>query len=59
MQFAGTWMELEILILSQSEREKQMLYDITYMWTLEYGTNVPSHKTETLESSRPGSAETI
>ena len=33
MPFAATWMELEILILSEvkSERERQIPYDITYM----------------------------
>ena len=36
MSFAATWMDLEIIILSEvkSHREKQMLYDITYMWIL-------------------------
>ena len=32
---------------SKSEREKQILYDITYMWNLKYGTNEPIYKTET------------
>ena len=33
MLFAATWMQLEILILSEvSQKEKQTLYDITYMW---------------------------
>ena len=31
MPFAATWMQLEINILSQSERERQIPYDITYM----------------------------
>ena len=40
MPFAATWMELEILILSdvKSERERQIPYDITYMWNLKYAT---------------------
>ena len=29
--FAATWMQLEILILRKSERERQIPYDITYM----------------------------
>ena len=29
MPFAATWMELETLILSKSERERQIPYDIT------------------------------
>ena len=26
---------------SKSERERQILYDITYMWILKYNTGVP------------------
>ena len=45
--FAATWMQLEILILSEvSQEEKDILYDITYMWNLKYGTNEPIRKTE-------------
>ena len=40
-------MKLEILILSKSERERQIPDDITYMWNLNYGTNEPIYKTET------------
>ena len=42
-------MELEILILSEvkSERERQIPYDITYIWNLIYGTNEPFHRKET------------
>ena len=29
-----TWMDLEIIILSKSDRERQISYDITYMWNL-------------------------
>jgi len=47
MPFAAIWMELEILILSKSERETQTPCDITYIWNLIYGTNEPFHKTET------------
>ena len=47
MSFAATWMELEIIILSKSERERQILYDITYMWNLKYDTDELVHKTET------------
>ena len=38
MSFAATWMQLEIIILSKSERERQIPY-ITYMWNLKYNTN--------------------
>ena len=31
MPCAATWMELESLILSESERERQIPYDITYV----------------------------
>ena len=49
MPFAPTWMEPEILILSEvkSKRERQISYDITYVWNLKYGTNEPVCKTET------------
>ena len=37
MPFAATWMDLEIIILSEvkSDRERQVSYNITYMWNLE------------------------
>ena len=31
----------------KSDREKQLLYDITYMWYLKNGTNKLIYKTET------------
>ena len=31
MSFAATWMDLEIIILSEVSR-RQILYDITHMW---------------------------
>ena len=36
MPFAATWMELEAFVLSEgkSERERQIPYDITYIWNL-------------------------
>ena len=37
MTFVALWIDLEILILSE-ERERQILYDNTYMWNLNYGT---------------------
>ena len=48
MPFAATWMELETLILSEvkSERERQIPYDITYIWNLIYGTNKLFHRKE-------------
>ena len=48
MTFAVTWMDLEIIILSKvSLTERQIQYDITYMWNLKYGTNEPIYETET------------
>ena len=32
---------------SKSEREKQVPYDITYMWNLKYNTNELIYETET------------
>ena len=34
MPFAATWMEPDTLLLSKSERERQIPYDITYIWSL-------------------------
>ena len=33
MPFAPTWLDLEIIILSEVS-QRQMSYDITYMWSL-------------------------
>ena len=36
LPFATTWMDVEGIMLSEvkSDRERQILYDITYMWNL-------------------------
>ena len=52
MSFAATWMDLEIIILSEvGQRERQILYDITYMWTLKkktiYKIETDSHRKQT------------
>ena len=48
MPFAATWMDLEIIMLSEvSQTERQVSYDITYMWNLKYDTNEVIYKTET------------
>ena len=39
--FAEMWMDLETVIHSKSEREKQILYINAYMWNLEDGTDKP------------------
>ena len=46
MPFAATWMDLEIIILSKSDRERQMSFDITYIWNLKNDTNELIYKTE-------------
>ena len=45
MPFAATWMGLEIGILSEI-RQRQILYDITYMWNLKNSTNELIYKIE-------------
>ena len=42
-------MDLEIIILSEVklDRERQISYDITYMWNVKYDTNELIYKTET------------
>ena len=39
MPFAASWMGLGIIILSESEKERQIPCDTTYMWNLTYDTN--------------------
>ena len=46
MPFAATWMALETLILNKAEIERQIPYDITYIWNLKYGTNEHFHRKE-------------
>ena len=52
MPFAATWMDLEIIILSEvkSDRERQILYDITHMWNLTFKNDInePIYKIERL-----------
>ena len=45
MPFAATWMELETLVRSKSERQRP--HDITYIWNLINGTNEPIYRKET------------
>ena len=46
MPFAATWLQLEIIILSESERERQIPYYTTYAWSLKYDANEPIYETE-------------
>ena len=39
LPFATTQIDLEYIMLSKSDRENQILYDITYMWNLKNKTN--------------------
>ena len=40
LPFAATWIQLENIMLSEvSQTEKELLYDITYMWNLKNNTN--------------------
>ena len=38
MPFAATWMDLDIITVSEGN-QRQVSYDITYMWNLKYDTN--------------------
>ena len=47
MSFATTWMQLEIIIRSEtSQEERQIPYDITYLWSLKCDTNEPIYETD-------------
>ena len=39
MPFVETWMEVEILILSEVSLKEKETCHITYMWSLKYGIN--------------------
>ena len=45
MPFAATWVQLELTGVLQ-KGERQILYAITYMWTLRYDTNESVYKTD-------------
>ena len=47
MPFAATWIDLEMIILSEVKSERQIPHDITYIWNLKYDTNELIYKTET------------
>ena len=46
MPFAATWMEPDILILSEIS-QKDKYHVIALIWDLIYGTNEPIYRTET------------
>ena len=45
MSFAGTWVDLEIIILSKF-RERQIPNDTTYIWNIKSDTKELIYKTE-------------
>ena len=47
MPLAATWMQLEITILTKSKRERQIPYDITYIWNLNYDASELIYEIET------------
>ena len=47
MQFAATWIDLEITILSEVNQKERQILCTTYMWNLKYDTNEFIYKTET------------
>ena len=48
MPFAATWMQLEMIILSEvSQKEKDKYHMIKHMWNLKYDTNEPISERET------------
>ena len=46
MPFAATWMDLEIIILSEV-RHRQIPCDITYTWNLKFDTKTDSRRQQT------------
>ena len=52
MSFAAMWMDLEIIKLSKSDRERQVSNDIAYMWNLKYYINEHMYKTKTDSQTR-------
>ena len=44
MPLSDTWMDPEI---TYHTKRRQISYNVTYMWNLQYGTNEPIYKTET------------
>ena len=53
MPFAAPWMGLESIILTMSDREKQISSDITYMWNLGFSRS-SAGKESTCNAGDPG-----
>ena len=47
MPFEATWMQIEILTLSEEVRKRKINAKCTYMQNLKYGINEPIYKRET------------
>ena len=49
MSFAAVWMDLDIIILNEvsKKKDRQIPYDITYTWNLNYDTNEFIYEIET------------
>ena len=46
MPFVATWMNLDVIMPSNPDRDRQISCDITYMWSLICDTNEIIYKTE-------------
>ena len=44
--FEATWMDLEMIVLSEVSQRKTHIIDITYMWNLKNSTNELIYRTE-------------
>ena len=54
MAFGTTWTELEGIMLNEiTHVEKEIVYDLTYMWNLTNKT--PENSTKLIEKNRPDS----
>ena len=51
--FVATWIEQEIIILSEVSQKEKDKYDIIYMWNLKYDTNDLIYETD-LQTQRIG-----
>ena len=47
MPCAATWMDLEMIILSEMSQKEKDKYKSTYRWNLKYDTAEPTYETET------------
>ena len=53
MPFAATWMDLEMIILSEaSQTEKEVLHGITYMWNLNNNTKELVYRSNIVTNAR-------